>query len=235
MSSDLAVPSPSERLRAKVRVAEPRLNSVAEAFWTHPCLAELYPEFLFLVHSMIRASVPMLYAASRECRAQAHDDDVAAQLADYYARHAKEETGHDEWLLDDMRVLGLDRASVLARLPSVTVASLVGAHYYWIHHVHPVSLMGYLAVLEGNPPLVEQLEEFQVRTGLPAAAFRTLVKHAHIDVGHRRDINRQIDRLSLTPRLASLLTLSALHTVDMVADAIENLLPDSAHQVRGQA
>ena len=33
-----------------------------------------------------------------------------------------------------------------------TAAALVGAQYYWIRHVHPVALLGYVMLLEGYPP-----------------------------------------------------------------------------------
>jgi len=41
----------------------------------------------------------------------------------------------------------------------------VGAQYYWIHHFHPVALLGYIAVLEGRPPSPTLVEELIERTG----------------------------------------------------------------------
>lgn len=216
--------SQSQQLRFKIRLAEPRLQAVAKRFWTHPRLAELFPEFLFLVHSMIRSSVPILEAAAEAAEALAPADPVAAQLAPYYHRHAREEMHHDEWVLEDLAVLGVSADEVWRRLPSNWVASLIGTHYYWIHHVHPVALMGYLAILEGNPPDLAQLEGHQRRTGLPEAAFRTLIKHAHLDPHHRDDLNAEIDRLPLTPELSVLLTLSCYHTIELVTRAFEEIL-----------
>ena len=51
------------------------------------------------------------------------------------------------------------------RPPSPTVAALVGAQYYWIEHVHPVGLLGYVLLLEGWPPTPETVEELRRRTG----------------------------------------------------------------------
>lgn len=214
----------SEQLRFKMRLAEPRLQAVAQRFWNHERLAEMFPEFLFLVHSMIRSSVPILETAAREAEALAPEDPAAAQLAPYYRRHADEERHHDEWVLEDLQALGVSPEEVWKRLPSNWVASLIGTHYYWIHHVHPVALMGYLAVLEGNPPKEEELVGYQERTGLPKQAFRTLIKHAHLDPHHRDDLNAEIDRLPLTPQLSTLLTLSCFHTIELVARAFEEIL-----------
>lgn len=216
--------SQSEQLRFKISLVHPRLDQAARKFWTHPRLAELYPEFLILVHSMIRSSVPMMEAAAEEAEARAPDDPSAEPLAAYYRHHASEERHHDDWLLDDLEALGVGREEVLRRVPSSWVASLIGAHYYWIHHVHPVALLGYLAVLEGNPPNLDMLQAIRQHTGLPEEAFRTLVKHAHLDPHHRDDLNDEIDRLPLTPELTTLLTLSCFHTVELVTRAFEEIL-----------
>jgi hypothetical protein len=213
----------SQLLRGKIRLVEPRLSAVARTFWTHPRVAELYPEFLFLVHTMIRGSVPMMLAAAEEARRRP-DDPVAAPLAAYYEHHAREEAHHDDWLLADLEALGRPREEVLARLPSPTVAALVGAQYYWIHHVHPAAFLAYLAVLEGNPPEVEQLEEIRRRSGLPAAAFRTLIKHAHLDPGHRDDLDDTLDALELTPALHALLGVAAFETIARATEAMEEIL-----------
>lgn len=218
-----AAVSHSQRLRGKIRLAEPRLSAAAQRFWRHPRVGELYPEFLFLVHTMIRASVPLLESAAAAAR-RLPDDPVAAPLADYFEKHAREERHHDEWLLDDLAALGRRREEVLARLPSATVASLVGAHYYWIHHVHPAAFLAHLAVLEGNPPEVDQLEDIRRRAGLPPEAFRTLVKHAHLDPHHRDDLNDTLDALELSPALHALLGVAAFHTVERLAEAMEEVL-----------
>jgi hypothetical protein len=62
-------------------------------------------------------------------------------------------------MLDDLEVLGVSRESVARRVPSPTMAALIGPRYYWILNVHPVVLLGYLEVLEGEPPVAERLEE----------------------------------------------------------------------------
>jgi len=216
-------PAHSQVLRGKIRLVEPRLTVVANRFWRHPRVAELYPEFLFLVHTMIRASVPMMLSAAEAARRRP-DDPVAVPLAEYYEKHAREEMHHDDWLLDDLEVLGHRREDVLERMPSAIVASLVGAQYYWIRHVHPAAFLAYLAVLEGNPPEVDQLEGIRRRAGLPEAAFRTLVKHAHLDPHHRDDLNDTLDALELGPALHTLLGVAAFHTVERVAEAMEEVL-----------
>jgi hypothetical protein len=109
-------------------------------------------------------------------------------------------------------------------MPSLHVAHLIGAHYYWVRHVHPVAMLGYLAVLEGNPPEVDQLADYQRRTGLPREAFRTLIKHGHLDQHHRDDLNDTLDALPLERRHHELISMSAFHTIDLVSLSLEEIL-----------
>jgi len=69
-------------------------------------------------------------------------DRVLRAFGDYLDRHILEETGHDEWILDDAEVLGIDRKLLLERIPKQTAAQIVGSQYYWMYHYHPVSMLG---------------------------------------------------------------------------------------------
>lgn len=214
----------SQALRTKIRLAEPCLLEVSDRFWRHPRLKEMFPEFLFLMHSIIRSSVSLLNAAAQSAQCRAGSDPVCRKIAAYYKSHALEEMHHDDWLLEDLAAVGMERSQVLARLPSMAVASLVGAQYYWALHVHPVSLFGYLAVLEGNPSSLKQLDEIRTNNGLPEEGLRTMVKHGRLDPHHRDEMYAQIDALPLTESLAELVALSAFHTIEHVSQALREIL-----------
>ncbi len=223
---------PSLRLRTVMRLAEHRLSAPARAFWSHPALVGMLPDFLFTVYCICRSTVPLLQAGAKCARARGKRDRLGAPLARYYASHAAEELHHDEWVLEDMTAFGMNRAEILARVPSPAIASLVGAQYYWMFHAHPASLLGYLAVLEGYPPSAEHLQEVQAEHHLPPETFRTLLKHAHLDPHHRDDLNDQLDRLPLTEELTSLVATSAFHTMDSVGQALEDILASGASPKR---
>jgi len=147
--------SHSRRLRDKIRLARDELDSLAAAFWSHPRLPEIYPEFLFRNHAVIRASVPLMEAAAASCQSSMASDLLAAGMFRYLTHHVPGETHHDDWVLEDLEVLGVCRRKALARIPPPAVAALVGSQYYWIQYFHPVALLGFIAVLEGTPPSVE--------------------------------------------------------------------------------
>jgi len=89
----------------------------------------------------------------------------------------------------------------------------VGAQYYWLHHADPVALLGYIAVLEGDPPREDELEAAAGRTRLPHDAFRTFISHAKLDPNHKQELDDFIDSLSLTQQQQALLAVSAITTV----------------------
>ena len=143
-------------------------------------------------------------------------DPVAPGLARYLEEHVEEEEGHDETLLDDLELLGVDRATVLERMPTPAVASLVGCQYYWIHHHHPIAFLGFIALMEGHPPTRELVETLISATGYPRAAFRTFVEHGELDPGHRDRLDQTIDSLPLTPEHEAIMGISAMHSATLL-------------------
>lgn len=208
--------SHSRRLRDKIRVVRGPLDEVAERLWSHPRLREIYPEFLFLNHSVIRCSVPLMKAAAERCEKMLDSDPVTEGMLTYLQKHIPEETGHDEWVLDDLEVLGYRREDVLLRVPPLSAAELAGSQYYWIKHVHPVALLGFIAVLEGTPPDVEFFEQTADRIGLPRRAFSNLLLHGKLDPQHRDDLDHMLDALPLTERHHTLMGVSAIQTVSLL-------------------
>lgn len=110
--------SHSRRLREKIELIAPTMHRAIDAFWTHPRLQEIFPEFLFTTYCVGRTTVPLLETALTAARARSDADPVAASVADYCERHIPEERDHDEGVLEDLGVLGVSRESVAQRIPS---------------------------------------------------------------------------------------------------------------------
>lgn len=210
-------------LRRKIALAAPVLDASTTRFWEHERLAELFPKFLVAIHGSVRATVPLMRAAMAASRGVA-DTGLGVILHDYFEQHITEEVDHEEWLLQDLEVLGIHRGTVLAHPGGPAIAALVGAQYYWIHHGHPIALLGFFAVLEGHPPTLEHLEDVRQRTGLPLEAFRMLQHHAELDVVHGDDLFSLIDRLPLEDSHVQLLGISALHTIGALDDLFRSLV-----------
>jgi hypothetical protein len=208
----------------KVVLTQGVLNTAAQRFWTHPGLQRLFPSFLLELYSMVSCSVPLMNTAYERALALAGDDPLAARTAEYLKQHIVEESHHDDWLLDDLVAGGMDRAKVLRRSPGACVARLVGAQYCWIRHAHPAALFGYLAVIEGNPPLAEHLHEIQLQTGYPPEVFRCLHLHAADDIEHLSELRTTILELPLSNDDAALISMSAFATLEGLISIFEELM-----------
>ena len=201
-------------LRDKISLCGGELDAEAGRFWRHPHFADVYRTHLCYTHAIIRATVPLLNTAAERFRSSDYAERPAfAALVEYLLRHAKEETGHDEWTVRDAQALGMSREEVIGWHPPLSVMHLVGTQYYWIHHQNPLAMLGYIAVMEGTPATPEFFEEVAARNSLPMEAISSLVTHAKIDPTHVADLDAMIDQLALTPEEAGVVGLSAIRTL----------------------
>ena len=221
--------SRSTLLRLTLDLAADEYHAAARELWEHPRLHALFADYLYRIHTIIRASVPVMEAARDVAAGRAEHDPVCAALARYLTQHVPEERHHDDWLLDDLGVLGVSPTAVWSRQPSPTVAALVGAQYYWIHHHHPIAVLGYIAVLEGTPPDESLVHDVMRSTGLPADAFRTFIKHARLDPHHRDDLNEALDAMPLADAHMELITANAIETQHWLARSLRETLHAFVH------
>jgi hypothetical protein len=221
-----AVTRPSARLRRKIDLTSGPFGVAFKTLVKHPRVAELWPRYLISAHSVVRTTAPLLETAVARARELADADPVAAGAADYFERHIEEERGHDDWVLDDLELIGVDREGVLRQVPSPTAARLVGAQYYWILHYHPVALFGYFAVKEGFPPKPALIDELIARTGYPREAFHAFAAHGEIDPQHLEELYEALNSLPLTKEQETLVGLSAIATMELVTESITDVIDE---------
>ncbi|MEU7908832.1 iron-containing redox enzyme family protein [Actinoplanes sp. NPDC049118] len=198
-------------LRATIAQAAPTLRAASARLWQRPGLPGRYRGYLCAMHAVVRASVPVMEFAAGRC-AELVDDPVGGPLQAYLRHHIEEERGHDDWLAADLAELGAgaDPAGLLAQ-PPPAAAALVGPQYYWIAHVHPVAVLGYIAVLEANAPAVRLVDRL-TSAGIPERAVRTVREHAVLDTGHTEQVFSLLDELPLTEEQLRLVSISGLQT-----------------------
>jgi hypothetical protein len=204
--------SPGQALAEKIGLVTPALHAAMAGYWLSGDPEQRYVDYLQTMHTLLRASVPLMEHAALRCSATASADPVAAPLRAYLLEHADEERHHDEWIAGDLLAAGRDPGPLLAAQPAAAVAALAGAQYYWVNHHHPACLLGYIAVLEGHAPMPGLAAALQARTALPREAFRTLLHHAEADGGHAARIHEVVDALPLTAAQTGAIGVSALHT-----------------------
>jgi hypothetical protein len=183
------------------------------------------PSFLVLLHQIMRASVPLMECAVRRCEELEQVDLVAKAIGTYYRHHIDEERDHDHWALEDLASAGFDPEVVLSLAPPPEVAQLAGAQYYWTRHHHPIMLLGYIAVLEANPPSNKQIDDLRDISHVPESAFRTLRMHGELDPTHSREIDETLDALPLNQAHIDMIGLSIFQTCESLAASVRALRP----------
>lgn len=159
---------------------------------------------LIFIHNVIAASESLLRAAC---------DRSIGELKAYFADHLKEEAGHEFWLRNDLATADIHVKS-LPVLPEAV--AMAGSQYYLIHHVDPVALLGYMAVLECFPIDIEALEKLEEIHGKELC--RTLRYHAEHDVSHGADVLDEIDLLD--DKQFQLVMQNAVQTALYICSAI---------------
>lgn len=116
-------------------------------------------------------------------------------LAAYLLHHAQEETGHDQWALEDLQDLGVTVHDARSAPPTTACSALVGYTYYLAAHDNPIGIFGWMYVLEavGNDLGAIAAEQLRGTNGL-GHAVRFIERHGESDRDHTRDLTAQISQ-----------------------------------------
>jgi hypothetical protein len=214
----------SARLERRIRLTLGPLAAASERVVSHPRARDVYVEYLFALDPVMRGIAGVMDSALGRSNSMAATDPVAGGLATYLEQHIAEERGHDAWVRSDLEELGVDPGSEEHRVPLPSVAALVGSQYFWVHHVHPVAVLGHLAVAEGHPPTAAMVQRLRAASGATTRAFRTLDEHAQLDPAHGDEVAALLDSLPLTPAQERLVVVAAMSGAGLMARALEEVV-----------
>jgi hypothetical protein len=211
------------RLEHRLRPEREWLRLTALRFFSRADLRALWPEYLIgLYHSMRTANAVMEGALARSI-ALAPECPVAARLVNYWSQHIREEAGHDEWLLADMRRFGIDTEAALQAPAVPEVAELMGTLHFWVLHEHPVGALAYFHAVERYPPTTELLDWLAAEAGIPPDTLVTFHRHATIDIAHGLELEQLLDELPLTPAHQELLAVAGSTALRQLSRILERL------------
>ena len=141
---------------------------------------QAYIDYLGQAYHHVRHTVPLMQAA----KARLDDDHVRFRTA--LDEYIEEETGHEEWILDDIAAAGGDADAVRRSQPNEATELMVAYAYDQVQRGNPMSFFGMVYVLEGTSIQLADMGAKAVQTslGLPPAAFRYLTSHGALDIEH---------------------------------------------------
>jgi len=161
------------------------------------CLAgditrEQYLAFLAQAYHHVRHTVPLLMATG------ARLPERLGWLRDPILHYLEEETGHEQWILNDIEHAGGDRVAAAASRPDVATEAMVAYAYDTVMRGNPVGFFGMVYVLEGTSVALalQAADRIQATLGLPSRAFTYLRSHGELDqehVHHLADILGRLD------------------------------------------
>jgi len=183
-----------DRLMAETRSEQARFAMTPQliAGLTGQISRRDYIAYLTQAFHHVRHTVPLM-AEARARLSKLSKDLFVEALDDYII----EETGHEEWILDDIAAAGGDRAAAQASSPAAATNAMVEHAYQKIRNGNPAAFFGMVFVLEGTSVAMASngAAAVQQRLGLPEAAFRYLNSHGALDQDHMKFFEGLMNRI----------------------------------------
>lgn len=150
-----------------------------------------YIAFLTQAYHHVKHTLPLLMACG--ARLPERLEWLRAAMGHYI----EEETGHQEWILDDIKACGADAEAV--RHGQADLATELMVAYAWdtVQRGNPVGFLGMVLVLEGTSIhlATDAAKALQAKLALPKDAFRYLTSHGALDISHMEFYRGLVNRL----------------------------------------
>ncbi|WP_317933114.1 iron-containing redox enzyme family protein [Halioxenophilus sp. WMMB6] len=152
---------------------------------------EEYVAFLAQAYHHVKHTVPLLMATGARI---GFDQEW---LREAIAEYIEEETGHQQWILNDIEHCGFDGQKVAESLPNFATELMVAYAHDTINRVNPLGFFGMVQVLEGTSIQIADYaaDAIQSKLGLPDQAFSYLRSHGALDQEHVKFFANLMDRI----------------------------------------
>lgn len=161
----------------------------------------LYLRYLEQAYHHVRHTCPLMGAALARCGQ--NDRRYREALLEYI----EEERGHEDWILEDIRVLGGDADGVALGDGNEATRVMVGYAYYAIERISPYALLGMVHVLEGMSVALADKAAAGISQSIdpavtpatdsdaPSDGFSYLRSHGSLDQDHVRFFENLVNQL----------------------------------------
>jgi pyrroloquinoline quinone (PQQ) biosynthesis protein C len=151
-----------------------------------------YVAFLLQAFHHVKHTVPLLMATG----ARLPDDKEWLRVA--VGEYIDEETGHQEWVLNDLAACGYDKEVARHAQPHATTELMVAYAWDMVSRINPLGFFGMVHVLEGTSiDLADKAADaLRSRLGLPREAFTYLYSHGALDQQHVKFFQGLMNRIT---------------------------------------
>ena len=152
-----------------------------------------YIAFLSQAYHHVKHTVPLLMATGSRL------PEELEWLRVGVGEYIEEETGHQEWVLNDVAACGADKEQVRRSKPNLATELMVSYAYDTVHRINPLGFFGMVHVLEGTSISLADSAADNIRSALslPKDAFSYLYSHGSLDQDHVeffKGLMKRIDR-----------------------------------------
>ena len=178
-----------------------RTDEDRRAFETHPVVldavangmsVERYRALLLELYHVVWHFNPVCAAAASRM------SDAFQPIRHFLYRHMHEETGHEEWVLNDLDAVGVTRGDARAHAPAVHTLALSGYNYWAADRRHPCSALGMLYALEViasvyGGPFASAIRDALLLDGDRGVSF--LDSHSTLDAEHMAQLRLVLNQI----------------------------------------
>ena len=152
---------------------------------------QTYEAFLVEAYHHVKHTVPLLMACGSRL------PERLEWLREAIVHYIVEEVGHQEWILNDLHSLGVDKESIRQGTPSPATELMVAYAYDTVTRGNPVGLFGMVYALEKTSSTIATFAASQIRDALElgAEAMTYMVSHGSLDIEHMQHFEKLMNRL----------------------------------------
>jgi pyrroloquinoline quinone (PQQ) biosynthesis protein C len=153
---------------------------------------EDYIAFLEQAYHHVKHTVPLLTGCGYRL------PEHYAWLREAVGAYIEDETGHEEWILDDIAASGGDRKATRTAMPFAATELMVAYAYDVVQRRNPVGFFGMVLVLEGTSAAIASRAAAAIKQHLklPDDAFSYLTSHGVLDQGHIEFFHKLMNRIT---------------------------------------
>jgi pyrroloquinoline quinone (PQQ) biosynthesis protein C len=151
-----------------------------------------YVGFLLQAYHHVKHTVPLLMGAG--ARLPEEKEWLRVAIAEYI----EEETGHQEWILNDIAACGYDKEAARASQPHASTELMVAYAWDMVNRVNPLGFFGMVHVLEGTSINIASKAADMIRSklNLSQKAFSYLYSHGALDLEHIKFFESLMNRIT---------------------------------------
>jgi pyrroloquinoline quinone (PQQ) biosynthesis protein C len=128
--------------------------------------------------------------------------DSQRQVRYFLYEHMHEESGHEEWVLNDLEAIGVSRDAAAAHVPGLHTLALNGYNYWAAERRDPASVLGMLYALEViasvyGGPFSNAIRESLLLDGERGVSF--ISSHATMDAEHMASLRTILNTIGEGP------------------------------------